>query len=143
MLGFFEKLISANTFLTLCVDFLYYILLKNSHVNCIFILEQSLPDGFPELIEIPQRKAIEKGRNAVLMCTAKGSPKPRIYWLKDMYPVNLTNPRYSLMQQGMDTLLIMQYFKKLISNGIQFFHLHVYRIKTSITISDFFIFKEG
>ena len=58
------------------------------------------PPGYPIIEENPSLKAVEKGRNAVLQCTATGDPPPRIYWLKDFLPVNLQDERITLLSRG-------------------------------------------
>jgi hypothetical protein len=37
---------------------------------------------------------VEKGRTHLLECGASGIPEPSISWIRDMVPVNLSNPRY-------------------------------------------------
>ncbi|CAG0889041.1 unnamed protein product [Darwinula stevensoni] len=48
----------------------------------------------------PQMKAVERGRNAVLMCLAEGDPSPEITWFKDSLPVSLADTRYSISPPG-------------------------------------------
>ena len=63
--------------------------------------EKELPVGFPQIIQNPGMKVVEKGRNAVLVCEATGEPAPVITWIKDVVPIDLEgNPRLSIMQQG-------------------------------------------
>lgn len=63
--------------------------------------EKDLPEGFPQIIQNPGMKVVEKARHAVLVCEAAGSPKPTITWIKDTMPIDLkANPRLSLMKQG-------------------------------------------
>ena len=63
--------------------------------------EKALPTGFPQIIQNPAMKVVEKARHAVLVCEASGSPKPTISWIKDTMPIDLkANPRLSLMKQG-------------------------------------------
>ena len=45
-------------------------------------------------------KAVERGRNAVLQCSATGDPPPNIYWLKDFIPVDLSDERITLLDRG-------------------------------------------
>lgn len=40
------------------------------------------------------------GHNAVLLCTAVGSPPPIISWVRDMLPIDTTNPRYTVLDTG-------------------------------------------
>jgi len=63
--------------------------------------EKAVPAGFPQIIQNPAMKVVEKARHAVLVCEASGSPKPTITWIKDTMPIDLkANPRLSLMKQG-------------------------------------------
>uniref|UniRef100_A0A182VPG7 protein-tyrosine-phosphatase n=1 Tax=Anopheles merus TaxID=30066 RepID=A0A182VPG7_ANOME len=54
------------------------------------------PAGFPVIKQFPTIRVIETGHTAVMQCKATGSPPPKIYWLKDMKRVDMTNPRYSI-----------------------------------------------
>uniref|UniRef100_T1JIN9 protein-tyrosine-phosphatase n=1 Tax=Strigamia maritima TaxID=126957 RepID=T1JIN9_STRMM len=62
--------------------------------------QNNLPTGFPRILQHPQLKVVEKGRDAVLLCQVTGNPPPTITWLKDMVPVDMTNPRYSILDEG-------------------------------------------
>ena len=53
------------------------------------LTEKELPTGFPQIIQNPGMKVVEKGRNAVLVCEATGEPAPVITWIKDVVPINL------------------------------------------------------
>ena len=67
----------------------------------IIFLEKELPNGFPQIIQNPGMKVVEKSRNAVLVCEGAGDPNPTITWIKDTMPIDLKgNPRLSLMKQG-------------------------------------------
>ncbi|XP_035214536.1 tyrosine-protein phosphatase Lar-like [Stegodyphus dumicola] len=62
--------------------------------------ESEVPFGFPRFSLQPQIQGVEKGRNAVLPCRAEGIPPPTIRWLKSYIPVDMSEPRYSLMQES-------------------------------------------
>eukprot|EP00092_Neocalanus_flemingeri_P080026 GFUD01099773.1.p1 GENE.GFUD01099773.1~~GFUD01099773.1.p1 ORF type:complete len:211 (-),score=27.31 GFUD01099773.1:16-648(-) len=63
--------------------------------------EKELPNGFPQIIQNPGMKVVEKSRNAVLVCEGAGDPNPTITWIKDTMPIDLkANQRLSLMKQG-------------------------------------------
>ena len=51
--------------------------------------ENQLPLGFPQIIQNPGMKVVEKGRNAVLVCDSTGEPTPTISWVKDTIPINV------------------------------------------------------
>lgn len=58
-------------------------------------IETDLPSGFPRITSWPaQLPVVEKGRTHLLECGASGIPEPSISWIRDMVPVNLSNPRY-------------------------------------------------
>ncbi|XP_076757587.1 tyrosine-protein phosphatase Lar isoform X4 [Xylocopa sonorina] len=59
-----------------------------------------LPSGFPLISQAPLTKVVEMGHNAVLLCTAIGSPPPIISWVRDMLPIDTTNPRYTVLDTG-------------------------------------------
>ncbi|XP_057663136.1 tyrosine-protein phosphatase Lar isoform X3 [Diorhabda carinulata] len=53
-----------------------------------------LPPGFPQITQSPAtNKVVEIGHNTVLKCEATGNPPPKIIWLKNMLPINITAPR--------------------------------------------------
>ncbi|KOC68733.1 Tyrosine-protein phosphatase Lar [Habropoda laboriosa] len=72
---------------------------------------EKLPSGFPLISQAPQTKVVEMGHNAVLPCTAVGSPAPIVSWVRDMLPIDTTNPRYKVLESG-----------KCISSSFQLFH---------------------
>ncbi|KAG8039216.1 hypothetical protein G9C98_003523 [Cotesia typhae] len=57
----------------------------------------NVPVGFPVITQSPTTKVVEMGHNAVLSCTAIGSPPPIISWIRDMVPINTSNHRYSVL----------------------------------------------
>ncbi|XP_069702214.1 tyrosine-protein phosphatase Lar isoform X7 [Periplaneta americana] len=60
-----------------------------------------LPAGFPQITQAPSTKVVEIGHNAVLLCSAVGTPPPRISWVRDMLPVDPNkNSRYSILDTG-------------------------------------------
>ncbi|XP_032669120.1 tyrosine-protein phosphatase Lar isoform X7 [Odontomachus brunneus] len=61
---------------------------------------EHLPTGFPMITQAPTTKVVEKGHNAVLLCTAIGSPPPIIFWVRDMLPIDTSNPRYTVLDSG-------------------------------------------
>ncbi|XP_065084231.1 tyrosine-protein phosphatase Lar isoform X2 [Ochlerotatus camptorhynchus] len=58
------------------------------------------PEGFPVITQSPTTRVIEIGHTAVMQCKATGTPPPKIYWIKDMKRVDMTNPRYSINSEG-------------------------------------------
>ncbi|KAG8188904.1 hypothetical protein JTE90_014959 [Oedothorax gibbosus] len=66
--------------------------------DLVVLPEDSLPGGFPRFVRQPNMQGIEKGRGALLPCQAEGDPEPTIRWLKNMVPLDMTIPRYSLVQ---------------------------------------------
>ncbi|XP_063235458.1 tyrosine-protein phosphatase Lar isoform X2 [Bacillus rossius redtenbacheri] len=61
-----------------------------------------LPAGFPHITQAPSTKVVEIGHNAVLLCTAVGSPKPRVAWVRDMLPVDAADShRYHVMDSAL------------------------------------------
>ncbi|KAF8786935.1 Receptor-type tyrosine-protein phosphatase like protein [Argiope bruennichi] len=66
--------------------------------DLVVLPEDSLPPGFPRFVKQPNMQGIEKGRSAILPCQAEGDPEPNIKWLKNMIPLDMTIPRYSLHQ---------------------------------------------
>ncbi|XP_050307967.1 tyrosine-protein phosphatase Lar isoform X3 [Anthonomus grandis grandis] len=67
-----------------------------------------LPPGFPQITESPQNnKVVEIGHNTMLNCAATGNPPPKITWLKNMLPLNISNnPRYSIREDKPGALQI-------------------------------------
>lgn len=65
---------------------------------CDFIFpEKNFPSNFPVIIKHPALKGEEKGRIVILPCEAAGNPTPQIHWFKDFIPVDMTNPRITLV----------------------------------------------
>ncbi|KAG1702048.1 Tyrosine-protein phosphatase Lar [Nymphon striatum] len=64
------------------------------------MLEKDYPDNFPVIIKHPDLKGEEKGRVVVLPCEAAGNPTPKISWFKDFIPVDMSNPRMTLLDGG-------------------------------------------
>ena len=46
------------------------------------VSDKEIPNGFPQIIQNPGMKVVEKGRNAVLVCEAGGDPNPTVTWIK-------------------------------------------------------------
>ncbi|XP_043282785.1 tyrosine-protein phosphatase Lar isoform X3 [Venturia canescens] len=61
---------------------------------------EDLPRGFPMITQSPTTKVVEKGHKALLQCAAIGSPPPIISWIRDMVPINTSNPRYTVLESG-------------------------------------------
>ncbi|XP_012226664.1 tyrosine-protein phosphatase Lar isoform X6 [Linepithema humile] len=61
---------------------------------------EDLPTGFPMITQAPTTKVVEMGHNAVLLCAAVGSPPPIISWVRDMLPIDTSNPRYTVLDTG-------------------------------------------
>lgn len=66
----------------------------------LIVTAEKLPNGFPLISQAPTTKVVEMGHNAVLLCTAVGSPPPIISWVRDMLPIDTTNPRYTVLETG-------------------------------------------
>ncbi|CAL4123190.1 unnamed protein product, partial [Meganyctiphanes norvegica] len=60
----------------------------------------SLPVGFPYFRTEPKTKAVEIDHTALLVCDARGNPDPTITWYKDNQPVDINNPRYTVLRSG-------------------------------------------
>jgi len=58
------------------------------------------PIGYPRIAESPKLKAVEKGHNTVMLCSATGNPEPSILWLKNHIPVDLSDGRIVLLHTG-------------------------------------------
>ncbi|KAJ6224858.1 hypothetical protein RDWZM_003403 [Blomia tropicalis] len=68
--------------------------------------DEEIPAGFPVFKLRPTMQSIEKDRNALLVCKVTGDPQPVVTWFKDMIPIDITKPRYSLYSGA--SLQIMQ-----------------------------------
>ena len=71
--------------------------------------EEEIPNGFPKFDMQPNMQGVEKGRNALIPCKVNGEPEPIVTWLKDMVPIDMTKPRYSIYQGSM-LLFYASYF---------------------------------
>ncbi|XP_045464788.1 tyrosine-protein phosphatase Lar isoform X5 [Harmonia axyridis] len=67
-----------------------------------------LPPGFPLITQSPiNNKVVEIGHNTILSCAATGNPPPKITWLRNMRPINISsNPRYVIKDDMPGTLQI-------------------------------------
>ncbi|XP_076439826.1 receptor-type tyrosine-protein phosphatase delta-like isoform X2 [Babylonia areolata] len=61
---------------------------------------KEIPTGYPRIALHPKLKSVEKGLSTVMQCEATGTPEPDIMWLKDMVPVDLSDPRLELLDNG-------------------------------------------
>ncbi|KAH7935119.1 hypothetical protein HPB52_004363 [Rhipicephalus sanguineus] len=66
--------------------------------------ENQIPPGFPHFKLLPNLQGVERNRSALLPCKAEGDPEPRLSWLRNDIPVDMSNPRYSLAAAGKWTL---------------------------------------
>jgi len=71
-----------------------------SDVRVVCAVFCTAPTGYPRVIEPPTLKAVEKDRHTVMTCSATGVPEPRIIWLKDFIPVDMSDPRLRLLPTG-------------------------------------------
>lgn len=62
--------------------------------------ENHVPSGYPRIVESPSLKAVEKDRSATMVCSATGNPDPTVTWLKDFIPVDVTDPRLTILPTG-------------------------------------------
>ncbi|KAG0437323.1 hypothetical protein HPB47_017497 [Ixodes persulcatus] len=73
-------------------------------VRALFVLtvleENQVPPGFPQFKLLPNLQGVERNRSALLPCKAEGEPEPRLSWLRNDVPVDMSNPRYSLASGG-------------------------------------------
>uniref|UniRef100_A0A1I8NX96 protein-tyrosine-phosphatase n=1 Tax=Stomoxys calcitrans TaxID=35570 RepID=A0A1I8NX96_STOCA len=59
------------------------------------------PPGFPVITQHPSTRVIEVGHTATMQCKATGNPTPLIYWIKNQTRVDMSNPRYSMKDGGL------------------------------------------
>lgn len=60
-----------------------------------------LPAGFPAIDAHPMLKSVERGRTAQVTCQARGEPRPKVMWLRDLMPVDIrANSRYTVSTLG-------------------------------------------
>ncbi|KAM7354359.1 tyrosine-protein phosphatase Lar isoform 3-T7 [Cochliomyia hominivorax] len=59
------------------------------------------PPGFPVITQGPSTRVIEVGHTATMQCKAIGNPTPNIYWIKNQTRVDMSNPRYSIKDGGL------------------------------------------
>ncbi|XP_041360358.1 tyrosine-protein phosphatase Lar-like isoform X2 [Gigantopelta aegis] len=60
----------------------------------------NFPSGYPRITVNPSLKSVEKGHNAIMKCEAAADPDPSILWLKDHVPVDMSDPRITLLDTG-------------------------------------------
>ncbi|XP_037883994.1 tyrosine-protein phosphatase Lar isoform X4 [Glossina fuscipes] len=59
------------------------------------------PPGFPVITQGPSTRVIEVGHTPTMQCKAVGNPPPTIYWIKNQTKVDMSNPRYSIKDGGL------------------------------------------
>lgn len=69
---------------------------------------RNLPPGFPRIMKNPSGQSIYTGDDARYECNATGNPTPMISWMVDRFPLNLSNPRYSIPSRGVLTVANIQ-----------------------------------
>lgn len=69
-----------------------------SQANLRVLPESELPEGFPKFSMHPNVQGVEKGRSALIPCKVDGRPTPKVHWLRESVPVDMSNPRYSFYQ---------------------------------------------
>jgi len=70
----------------------------------------AVPAGYPRIVNNPTLKAVEKGHNTVMLCSATGDPEPTISWLKDYLPIDLTDTRFTVLPTGKYRQPLVGYF---------------------------------
>ncbi|XP_065160082.1 tyrosine-protein phosphatase Lar isoform X3 [Atheta coriaria] len=70
----------------------------SSEATLVVFEADKLPPGFPQITQPPQQnKVVEVGHSAMLNCQATGNPPPKIYWVRNMLPIDpANNPRYTI-----------------------------------------------
>lgn len=64
-------------------------------------IAEDLPAGFPAIDAHPMLKSVERGRTAQVTCQARGEPRPKVMWLRDLMPVDIrANSRYTVSTLG-------------------------------------------
>lgn len=75
----------------------------------LFISEDQLPAGFPNIDMGPQLKVVERSRTATMLCAASGTPDPEITWFKDFLPIDThTHGRIKQLRSGVCALKDLQ-----------------------------------
>ena len=66
------------------------------------VVDVVVPAGYPEITEnpTPTWKTVQKDAEATLTCSASGVPVPTISWLKNFVPVDVSDPRISVLPSG-------------------------------------------
>uniref|UniRef100_A0A1I8J799 protein-tyrosine-phosphatase n=1 Tax=Macrostomum lignano TaxID=282301 RepID=A0A1I8J799_9PLAT len=59
-----------------------------------------IPAGFPRIVKPPGMQVVEKDQRVTLTCQVNGEPRPRVLWIKDYIPVDLSLPRLSMSPNG-------------------------------------------
>jgi len=84
---------------------IYNVLMGTLNTLCLVVCGVcAVPTGYPRIVESPTLKAVEKDRNAVMLCSATGDPEPAISWLKDYVPIDLSDSRFKVLPTGQSTL---------------------------------------
>uniref|UniRef100_A0A482ZDU1 U17-Liphistoxin-Lm1a_1 n=1 Tax=Liphistius malayanus TaxID=1203467 RepID=A0A482ZDU1_9ARAC len=71
---------------------------SESFFDITVLAEDKLPSGFPKFTRQPNMQNIEKGKSILMPCEVEGYPEPTIRWMKNMIPLDMRTPRYSLVE---------------------------------------------
>jgi hypothetical protein len=76
--------------------------ISQQYFDCLYLnsVVVEFPVGYPRIALHPKLKSVEKGLSTVMQCEASGDPTPTITWLKDMMPVDTSDPRIQIMDNG-------------------------------------------
>lgn len=99
----------------------YFNILRRRVINrftfSFFILDKRLPPGFPNITNPPSSKAVEVGHNAVLHCTVTGDPTPKVWWIRELLPLDIANnDRYSILESGSPGMSNVHIFRIIITD---------------------------
>jgi len=64
------------------------------------VVDSVVPAGYPEITENPTWKTVQKDAEATLTCSATGDPVPTISWLKNFVPLDMSEPRITVLPSG-------------------------------------------
>jgi len=89
-----------------------------------YCLFTGIPAGYPTIRVNPELQAVEKDRQVRMQCEAVASQAermgtPTIFWIKDYIPVDLSDRRLSIQNQG-DTNNHCFYFRGINRNYFYF-----------------------
>ncbi|PAV71226.1 hypothetical protein WR25_01145 [Diploscapter pachys] len=84
-----------------------------AEATLLVLKNDTLPEGFPQIVVHPALRTIENGKTAYVSCRVSGDPRPKVLWLRDSIPLDMrADSRYSVSTIGNPGALMIQHARE-------------------------------